>query len=148
MTPAACLGWAAADLHQLGSLLGADGQRLLAEHVLARLEGALGVLEVDVVGRGDVHGADGRVGQQLVERAVDLGDSQTARPGAGPFGSDIEQAGDLDADAPQRLGMNRADETAANQRHPGRIGQNVRCTHGRVFLQSVKGGASEPRRFP
>lgn len=53
------------------------------------------------------------VGQQLLERAIDLGDSQPLGEGPRPFGSDIEQAGDHD-DAPQRLGMNRPDKTAAN----------------------------------
>ena len=50
------LGMGGRDLHELGGLLRADGQRLLAEDVLAGLEGPLGVLEVDVVGRGDVDG--------------------------------------------------------------------------------------------
>ena len=98
--------------------------------MLAGFEGPLGVLEVHVVGRGDVHGADGGVGEQLVERAVDLGDPRPLRQGPGPFGRDVEQAGDFDADPPQGLGVDRADETAANQRHLGAAGQNMRCTHG------------------
>ena len=128
------LGMRRGDFDQLSGLLGTDRQRLLAKDVLARLEGALGMLEVDIIGRGDVHGADGRIGKQLVERAIDLGNAQPLGKRSRPFGADIEQAADHDADPPQCLGMNRSNETAANQRDPGRIGQNVRCTHWRVFL--------------
>ena len=43
--------------------VGGDGQRLLAEHVLAGLHGVLGDREVQRVGRADVHGVDGRIFQ-------------------------------------------------------------------------------------
>ena len=59
--------------HKLAGLRGIDGQRLLAQHVLAGFERQHGVLEVMAVRRGYVDDLHIRVGHQLVIRAVRLG---------------------------------------------------------------------------
>ena len=58
--------------HLLG-VGGVEGDRLLAEHVLAGLEAQPGVVQVEGVGRRDVDDVDGRVGHQLLVGAVRRG---------------------------------------------------------------------------
>ena len=63
---------------------GAQGDRLLAQHVLARFERGGDVLDVQGVGRGDVDRVDRLVGQQLLIRAVRRREAALAREGGRP----------------------------------------------------------------
>ena len=81
--------------HRLG-LGGVEGQRLLAQHVLAGLEGEPGVVEVQGVGGGDVHDVDGGVGDQLGVGPVGRGAAVRVGEGLGGgerAGADRHQLG-------------------------------------------------------
>ena len=58
---------------ELGGLGGVDAERLLADDVLAGGDRRPGLLGVDVVGAGDVHGVEVGDGEQFVERVERLG---------------------------------------------------------------------------
>ena len=68
--------------HRLG--LGRVGrERLLAEHVLAGIEGADGPLGVQPVGQGVVDGLDLRVGQQRLVAGIDMPHALACRESVG-----------------------------------------------------------------
>ena len=99
----------------LGRLLRGHAQRLLADHVLAGLERVERLLDVDLVGRGDVDDVHVRRSDHraVVVIAVDRGDPPPVRRGAGRPGGTAD-GGDLHAEALEPFDVDRADETGAD----------------------------------
>ena len=124
MTAAACDGRDSASARS-AEVSSEDGrQRLLADHVTARLQHATRLLEVVRVGRGDVDDPDPLVGQEFVEVAIDPRDPQPAGHALGAVGRGAEQADHLDADPAQRLDVHRPDEAPADHGGPRRTAQS------------------------
>ena len=103
--------------HELGRLLRGHGQRLLAQHVLAGLERGLRHLEVQLVRRADVDRLDRLVVEQLLQRAVGLRCADRRGELRGLGVRDTEDAHDLAARPPQRLGVHPAHEPRPDDRH-------------------------------
>ena len=62
-----------------------EGERLLAEHVLARVGGLADPLGVQVIGKRDIDGLDLTVGQQLLVGTVGFRDTERLRLLRGPL---------------------------------------------------------------
>ena len=77
---------------------GGQGEGLLADDVLASAEDRRRLRHVEVVRRGDVDDVDGRVGENLVERAVGVADAQCLGAGRAALRGAAEDAADVDAD--------------------------------------------------
>ena len=101
-------------LDQLARLRRRHRQRLLAHDVAARREDRQGLRQVQVVRRGDVDDLDARVVEQVVERVVGARDAEDRGPCRATFRGAAEDAVDPDADAPERLDVDGADEPRAD----------------------------------
>ena len=93
-------------------------QGLLADHVASRLEDLAHLRVVQGVGGGDVHDVDGRICEQLIERAVGAGDAQLAGALQPLVRRPIQQSAHGDVQAPQCLDVCGTDEAAADDGRP------------------------------
>src|SRR5258706_16055163 len=73
---------------------------------------------VEVVGRGDVHDVDARVGEHRLVALVRLRQRVGARLLAHALGRGADDAGDLHPQPPQGLDMDQADEPGPHDRRP------------------------------
>ena len=118
---------------QLRGLRGGHRERLLAHHVAAGGQDRLDLGVVELVGRRDVDDVHARVGEQLVQAAH----TRAARPAAsarvdGPLGGGAEDAVDRDAQAAERLHVDRADEAGADDGRADVDGPSPRASSLRV----------------
>ncbi len=102
------------DLDKLRRLGGRHRQRLLADDVPAGGQDLLRLGDVEVVGRGDVDDLDRRILEDGVERRVGVTDAEGLGTLCAALRRAAEHAADLDADAPQLLDVDRADEAGAD----------------------------------
>ena len=100
-------------LHELGRFTRVHGERLLAHHMLAGAQRGRRHLEVKAVRRGDVDGVDLRAGQQL---AIVGERPRNGQPlgGLSHEGILVADGRDGDAQPTQRLDVDRADESGAD----------------------------------
>jgi hypothetical protein len=90
------------------------GERLLADDVPAGRHDGFRLRHVEVVGRRHVDRVDGRVIEQLVERGIGLGDTECLGARRSALRGAAQHAAHADADPPQRLHVDRADEACAD----------------------------------
>ena len=102
------------ELEQLAGLLRRHRERLLADDVLARGEHLLRLRMVQVVRRRQVDDVDRVVGEQRLERVVHGRDRLRGRA----LGRGADDAGDVDAEQPQRVHVDDADEAGADDARP------------------------------
>jgi hypothetical protein len=102
--------------HELGGLARVERERLLADHVLARLQHRLDLRVMEVVGRRDVHDVHARVLEHRLEAVVGLGQPGGARLLPRALRCRAHHAEHLDAEAAQRVDVDDSDETGAHHR--------------------------------
>ena len=101
-------------LDELRRLRGVHRQRLLAQDVLPRGERGLRHLEMELIRHREVHRVHGGVGQQLVERAVELIERERVRCSTRLLIGQPQDPDHGDTDAPQGLDVHRPHEPRAD----------------------------------
>ena len=96
---------------EVGGCCRVEREGLLADHVLPGFEGRPHLWRMEVVGRGDVHDIDRRIGEQRREVVVDP--RQVGRFGLRcrePLSARSDDTDDVDAEPTQRLHVGNANE--------------------------------------
>ena len=101
---------------ELRRVPGRHREWLLADDVLAGREDLSALAHVQVVGRGDVDHVDRVVRQQLLKGVIGARNAERVDSRLATFRCAAEHPANLDADAPQCLHVDRADEPSPDDR--------------------------------
>ena len=101
---------------EAGGFIGGQGERLLADDVLAGGENGRCLRNVEMIRRCDVHDVDGGVRQDVVERSVGVADAQPCRTCRAPLRRAAEDAAHVDADPAELLDVDGPDEPGPDDR--------------------------------
>ncbi len=82
--------------------------------MLARLQHSLGHGKVEHIGRGDVDGLHGRIGQQFIHARVASGQVQAVGSDLRLFGRCVQNARNTNAQPAQRLGVRGSHKAGAD----------------------------------
>ena len=104
------------EFNQRGTLAHIHGERLLAHDVLARVQGGLGLLEVDMIWRADVDHVDGRVLYQIIEGFITTIQAEFASCLRASIRRTAQQSFYLDTQPPERFQMRSSHKPQTNDR--------------------------------